>query len=106
MRSKALFYFEDMIGKKVYAKRSGKTHGQSKFQDFGYVVDESENTLICSSDVFGTDQKILIKNQYIFRFHEYDESGSLTIFEIKGALLVGTPEHRIKSIRKKRLNVW
>lgn len=106
MRSKALFYFEDMIGKKIYAKRSGKTHGQSKFREYGYVVDETENTLICSSDYIGSDPKILIKNQYIFRFHEYDESGSLTIFEIQGGLLVGTPEHRIKSIRKKRLKVW
>ncbi len=101
-----MFYFEDMIGKQIYAKRSGKTNGQSKFQEFGYVVDETEHTLICSSDIFGNNRKILIKNQYIFRFHEYDESGDLTIFEIKGGLLCGTPEHRIKSIRKKRLKVW
>jgi len=107
MRSKKLFYFEDMIGKKIYAKRrEEKNVEQAKFKGFGCVIDETANTLICSSDKFGTEPKVLIKNNYIFRFHEKDGNGTTTIFEIDGDLLKGLPDHRIKSIRKKRLKLW
>jgi len=106
MRFNELFYFEDMIGKRIFAKRCGKKNDKELYRDFGIVVDETANTLVCSTNIFGIQSKVLIKHQYIFRFHEINESGKCTIFEIPGSLLVGLPEHRIKSIRKKRLKVW
>ena len=90
--SKYLIY-HDLIGFKVEARLKSKPHN-AKFLDAGVVIDDTRNMLISEK------KKIIkkyIKNDYIFRFKLND--GTL---EVNGSKIIGIPENRLRSLKKKK----
>ncbi len=103
MKSNKLIFFEDLIGKKVHARSLHDPHWQ-EFRPMGIVVDETKYTLITAPSFKDSQEKLLLKKHYQFQI-EVKREHKTEIFEIMGSALIGHPEQRIKSIRKKRLKV-
>ena len=82
-----------MIGFRVQAKLKSKpTH--SKFIDVGVVIDDTQNMLLTEKN---NEIKKYIKKDYIFRFTL--NNGML---EVNGSKIVGIPENRLRSLKKKK----
>jgi RNase P/RNase MRP subunit p29 len=90
--SKYLIY-HDLIGFQVYAKLKSKAKN-SKFRDIGIVIDDTQNMLV-------TEKKKVVrkyvKKDYIFRFKLNGDN-----LEVNGLKIVGLPENRLRSLKKKK----
>jgi RNase P/RNase MRP subunit p29 len=93
MISPKYLIYHDLIGFSVQAKLKSKpTH--SKFMDVGVVIDDTQNMLISEKN---NEIKKYIKKDYIFRFTL--DNGML---EVNGSKIVGIPENRLRSLKKKK----
>ncbi len=93
MISPKYLIYHDLIGFKVQAKLKSKpTH--SKFIDVGVVIDDTQNMLVLEKK---NEIKKYIKKDYIFRFILDDG-----MLEVKGSKIVGIPENRLRSLKKKK----
>ncbi|MHA1458868.1 MAG: ribonuclease P protein subunit, partial [Promethearchaeota archaeon] len=72
--------------------KSKPTH--SKFMDAGVVIDDTQNMLISEKK---KEIKNYIKKDYIFRFTLDDG-----MLEVNGSKIVGIPENRLRSLKKKK----
>jgi len=93
MISPKYLIYHDLIGFEVKVRLKSKPEN-SKFQDAGVVIDDTQNMLISEKN------KIIkkhIKKDYIFRFKLKD--GTL---EVNGSKIVGIPENRLRSLKKKK----
>jgi RNase P/RNase MRP subunit p29 len=93
MISPKYLIYHDLIGFEVKVKLKSKPEN-SKFQEVGVVIDDTQNMLI-----FQNNNKIkkYIKKDYIFRFI-LDEG----MLEVNGSKIVGIPENRLRSLKKKK----
>ena len=90
--SKYLIY-HDLIGFKAYARLKSKSNSTA-FSDIGMIIDDTRNMLISENN---NTIKKYIKKDYIFRFKL--EEGTL---ELNGTKIVGVPENRLRSLKKKK----
>ena len=84
--------YHDLIGFQALA--SHKSKDQSDFSDIGVIIDDTKNMLHVKKDNI---IKKLVKNDYIFRIKL--EDGML---EINGSKIIGVPENRLRSLKKKK----
>ncbi len=63
----------------------------------GVVVDETRQTIVVETG--DKQRKRIIKNTHMFRF-TIDQDGKPVVVEVDGNLLWGTPEKRLKKMRK------
>ena len=93
MISPKYLIYHDLIGFSVQVKLKSKpTH--SKFMDVGVVIDDTQNMLISEKN---NEIKKYIKKDYIFRFTLDDG-----MLEVNGSKIVGIPENRLRSLKKKK----
>lgn len=92
INSKFLIY-HDLIGFQVFGKLKSKAKN-SKFQDFGTVIDDIQNILVTEKNNM---IKKYVKKDYIFRFELNGE-----ILEVNGLKIIGLPENRLRSLKKKK----
>ena len=93
MISPKYLIYHDLIGFSMQARLKSKpTH--SKFMDVGVVIDDTQNMLISEKN---NEIKKYIKKDYIFRFTL--DNGML---EVNGSKIVGIPENRLRSLKKKK----
>ncbi len=90
--SKYLIY-HDLIGFKVEARLKSKPDN-AKFLDAGVVIDDTQNMLISEKNKI---IKNYIKSDYTFRFMLNDG-----MLEVNGSKLIGIPENRLRSLKKKK----
>jgi len=93
MISPKYLIYHDLIGFKVEAKLKSKPVN-AKFLDAGVVIDDTQNMLISEKNKI---IKKYIKKDYFFRFKLKD--GTL---EVNGSKIVGIPENRLRSLKKKK----
>lgn len=85
--------YHDLIGFHAYAKSKSKNKG-TDFKYLGVIIDESNNMLVIEK----TNQiKKYIKKDYIFRFKLNKD-----LLEVDGSKIVGIPENRLRSLKKKK----
>ena len=84
--------YHDLIGFEVSSKHVSRD--QDTFSDFGEIVDDTRNMLYIKK---GNNVKKLVKNDYIFRIKLEDG-----ILEINGSKIIGVPENRLRSLKKKK----
>ncbi|MBD3196194.1 MAG: hypothetical protein GF317_14145 [Candidatus Lokiarchaeota archaeon] len=92
--------YHDLIGLRVYAKP--KHYNKKKnFSDIGRVINDTENMLITKIE---DEVKKYIKKEFIFRIEIPDKKkrNKINILEVDGEKLVGRPENRLRSLKKKR----
>jgi RNase P/RNase MRP subunit p29 len=89
--------YHDLIGFNVYARNKSRSH-DSQFIDIGTVIDESKNMLITEKK---NQVKKYIKKDHIFQILIEDDEGTYKL-EVNGQKIVGRPENRLRSLRKKR----
>ena len=82
-----------MIGFKVKAKLKSKP-ANSKSIEADVVIDDTQNILISQKNNI---IKKYIKKDYMFRFMLDDG-----VLEVKGSRIVGIPENRLRSLKKKK----
>ena len=93
MISPKYLIYHDLIGFNMQTKlKSNPTH--SKFKDAGVVIDDTQNMLISEKN---NAIKKYIKKDYIFRFALDDG-----MLEVNGLKIVGIPENRLRSLKKKK----
>ncbi|MGV9173813.1 MAG: ribonuclease P protein subunit [Promethearchaeia archaeon] len=91
--------YHDLIGIHSYARNRFHSH-QSQFADIGVVVDDTEHILFTKKN---EAIKKYVKNDYLFRFSLPETTwGKSVLLEVDGSQIVGRPENRLRSIRKKR----
>lgn len=93
MISPKYLIYHDLIGFEVEAQLKSKSKS-SKFLDIGVVIDDTQNMLISERNKI---IKKYIKKDYIFRFKL--KNGTL---EVNGSKIVGIPENRLRSLKKKK----
>jgi RNase P/RNase MRP subunit p29 len=93
MISAKYLIYHDLIGFDVEARLKSKPNN-SKFLDAGVVIDDTQNMLISEQNKI---IKKYIKKDYIFRFKL--NKGTL---EVNGSKIVGIPENRLRSLKKKK----
>ncbi len=89
--------YQDLIGLYTLAKPKSKSREKKNFQDIGIIIDESKNMVITEKDNI---IKNYIKKDHIFRFKLPEEKDKM--LEVNGNRIVGRPENRLRSLRKKR----
>ena len=93
MISPKYLIYHDLIGFNMQTKlKSNPT--QSKFKDAGVVIDDTQNMLISEKN---NAIKKYIKKDHIFRFALDDG-----MLEVNGSKIVGIPENRLRSLKKKK----
>ncbi|MFW9936930.1 MAG: ribonuclease P protein subunit [Promethearchaeota archaeon] len=93
MISPKYLIYHDLIGFQVYARLRSKTK-DSNFRDIGIIIDETQNMLVTKK------RNIIrkyVKKNYIFRFKLNGEN-----LEVNGLKIVGLPENRLRSLKKKK----
>lgn len=90
--SKYLIY-HDLIGFEFEVRLKSKPNN-NEFIKAGVVIDDTQNLLISEKNKI---IKKYIKKDYIFRFKL--EDGTL---EVNGSKIVGIPENRLRSLKKKK----
>ncbi len=90
--------YHDLIGFNVYAKNKSKSNN-TQFQNIGTVIDESKNMLITENN---KQIKKYIKKDHIFRFKVLQDNQKESILQVNGEKIIGRPENRLRSLRKKR----
>ncbi len=93
MISPKYLIYHDLIGFKVESRLKSKP-ANTKFLDAGVVIDDTQNMLISEKNKI---IKKYIKKDNIFRFKLKD--GTL---EVNGSKIVGVPENRLRSLKKKK----
>ncbi len=93
MISPKYLIYHDLIGFEVEARLKSKA-ANTKFLDAGVVIDDTQNMLISEKNKI---IKKYIKKDNIFRFKLKD--GTL---EVNGSKIVGIPENRLRSLKKKK----
>lgn len=93
MISPKYLIYHDLIGFEVEVQLKSKSKS-SKFLDIGVVIDDTQNMLISERNKI---IKKYIKKDYIFRFKL--KNGTL---EVNGSKIVGIPENRLRSLKKKK----
>jgi len=93
MISPKYLIYHDLIGFKVEVRLKSKA-ANTKFLDAGVVIDDTQNMLISEKNKI---IKKYIKKDNIFRFKLKD--GTL---EVNGSKIVGVPENRLRSLKKKK----
>jgi RNase P/RNase MRP subunit p29 len=93
MISPKYLIYHDLIGFLVYAKPKSKKDN-NKFVNIGTVIDDKQNVLITEKN---TKIKTYIKKNYIFRFKIAEG-----MIEVNGLKIVGIPENRLRSLKKKK----
>jgi RNase P/RNase MRP subunit p29 len=92
--------YHDLIGLEVLAKNVSRPK-YAQFTNIGTVVDESRNMLITENR---EKVKKYIKKDHIFRFKipKNKEEEQEYLLEVVGTKIVGVPENRLRSLKKKR----
>ena len=93
IHSKYIIY-HDLIGFKAKVRLKSKKKSL-EFRDIGIIIDETKNLIITDKD---NQIKKYIKKDHVFRLMLDEE-----VLEIDGSKLVGTPENRLRSLKKKRI---
>ena len=83
--------YHDLIGFKVLVKHK---NSKARFSDSGVIIDDTKNLLIVKED---NKTKKFVKKDYQFRV--LFEGG---ILELDGTKIVGVPENRLRSLKKKK----
>lgn len=86
--------YHDLIGLKTYAKLKSKK--DDEFYYIGIIIDDTKNLLITKKK---EKVKRYVKKDYMFRLELPDHE---KLLEIDGEKVVGVPENRIRSLKKKR----
>lgn len=91
--------YHDLIGIQGYACNKFHSH-QPNFADIGVVVDDTQDLLFTQKN---ESIKKWIKKDYMFRFSLPDTTwGKSVLLEVDGSTIVGRPENRLRSLKKKR----
>ena len=92
--------YHDLIGLNASAKPKAKVNSEI-FLDIGTIIDESRNILITKKN---HAIKKYIKKDYMFRIliPKSMEKEKDTCVEINGEKIVGLPENRLRSLKKKK----
>jgi len=85
--------YHDLIGLEVYAKKKSGSH-DSEYLNIGMVIDDTQNMLVTEKN---EKIKQYIKKNYLFRFKIYED-----FLEVNGLKIVGLPENRLRSLKKKK----
>ena len=85
--------YHDLIGFHAYAKLKSKQNN-IKFSYIGMVIDETNNLLVVEKE---NEVKKYIKKDYIFRL-KFNED----FLEVDGLKIIGVPENRLRSLKKKK----
>ncbi|MHA1460894.1 MAG: ribonuclease P protein subunit [Promethearchaeota archaeon] len=93
MISPKYLIYHDLIGFKVEARLKSKPDN-AKFLDAGVVIDDTQNMLISEKNKI---IKNYIKSDYTFRFMLNDG-----MLEVNGSKIIGIPENRLRSLKKKK----
>jgi len=93
MISPKYLIYHDLIGFEVEVRLKSKPNN-SKFLDAGVIIDDTQNMLITE---YNKIKKKYIKKDYFFRFKL--NNGML---EVNGEKIVGIPENRLRSLKKKK----
>lgn len=84
--------YHDLIGFQVLARHKSKDQGD--FSDVGVVIDDTKNMLhIKKENII----KKLVKKDYVFRIKLEDG-----LLELNGSKIIGVPENRLRSLKKKK----
>ena len=90
--------YHDLIGFYIYAKLKSKK--DIEFDNMGLVINDTKNMLIIKKD---NVVKKYIKKNYIFRIKLPKTKESEQYYlEIDGKKIVGRPEKRLRSLKKKK----
>ena len=92
--------YHDLIGLKASARPKTKTN-KDRFLDIGTIVDESKNMVISKKN--GNTKKY-VKKDYVFKFTlpNSNEDETELHLEVNGDKIVGRPENRLRSLKKKK----
>jgi RNase P/RNase MRP subunit p29 len=85
--------YHDLIGFEVFLKLKSKIK-ESDYLINGIIIDETKNLVIIQNN---NQIKKYIKKDYIFRFKIDND-----LLEIDGSKIVGKPENRLRSLKKKK----
>ncbi|MBY9006878.1 MAG: ribonuclease P protein subunit [Candidatus Lokiarchaeota archaeon] len=92
--------YHDLIGFYIYAKIKSKPKKYIEFDDIGLIINDTKNMLTTKKD---NVVKKYIKKDYIFKIKlpktKEDEQYFL---EVDGKKIVGRPEKRLRSLKKKK----
>jgi RNase P/RNase MRP subunit p29 len=92
--------YHDLIGLETFAKAKSKKKKVSSFSYIGNVIDDTENMLITKND---TTIKKYIKKEYMFRFQlPTKNNGTHDLLEVDGSKIVGSPENRLRKLKRKK----
>lgn len=86
--------YHDLIGIQAQILPKSKKSGK-QFKDIGEIIDESQNMVIAKS---ASQVKKYIKKDHVFKFKISDKQ----TLQVDGIKIVGRPENRLRSLRKKR----
>ena len=90
--------YHDLIGFYIYAKLKSKK--DIEFDNMGLVINDTKNMLIIKKD---NVVKKYIKKNYIFRIKlPKTKENEQYYLEIDGKKIVGRPEKRLRSLKKKK----
>ena len=92
--------YHDLIGLYALARLKSKS-GKNEFLNIGMVIDDTRNMLITENN--GITRKYIKKN-HVFRFNlpKNKEDEERFDLEVIGDKIVGCPENRIRSLKKKK----
>jgi RNase P/RNase MRP subunit p29 len=93
MISPKYLIYHDLIGFHAYSKLKSKPMNM-EFFDIGEIIDETSNILITIKD---NKIKKIIKKDYMFRIKLED-----FMLELDGSKIIGLPENRLRSLKKKK----
>jgi RNase P/RNase MRP subunit p29 len=93
MISPEFLIYHDLIGFEVSLKHKSKPQ-DSEFLFKGTIIDETKNIVIVQK---GKQIKKYIKSEFIFRIKLNRDT-----LEVDGSQLVGKPENRLRSLKKKK----
>lgn len=91
--------YHDLIGLEAYARSKSKK--SSEFTHIGRIIDDTENILITEKK---NKHKKYIKKNYMFRIliPNGSQDKKKQMVEFDGEKIVGRPENRLRSLKKKR----
>ena len=92
--------YHDLIGLKASARPKSKSD-KVAFLDIGTIIDESKHMLISKKN--GMIKKY-VKKDYLFQFNLLNstEKEKEQRLEVNGDKIVGRPENRLRSLKKKK----
>ena len=92
--------YHDLIGLYAYARLISNKENED-YKDIGIIIDDTKNMLIAEKSKI---TKKYIKKDHVFRFKLPSEENNSKekILEVNGTKIVGRPENRLRTLRKKR----